>query len=201
MQLIDRARNILLTPKTEWPLIEAEPTSIAQLFKGYVMPFAALYAVMAFFRMSIIGYAFWRIPLLSRVVYALVDFGLALLGVYLLGLIVDGLAPSFAGQRNQRQAMKTVGYAFTSSAVASVFGLLPRVGPLLQLLAGLYGIYLLYLGLPSMMRNPQEKSAGYTAVVVVCTILVFIVLGLLASVTGGITGHGPLARLQGFQNL
>src|ERR1700759_1050346 len=53
--LIDRIKNILLSPKTEWPAIEGEPTSIAQLYKSYVIPLAAFSALMSFLRMSIIG--------------------------------------------------------------------------------------------------------------------------------------------------
>ncbi len=95
--LIDRVKNILITPKTEWPIIAAEPTSVAQLFKGYVIPLAAFAAVMNFIRMSLIGFGFWRLPVITGLIYALTRFGFALLGVYLVGLIIDALAPTFAG--------------------------------------------------------------------------------------------------------
>jgi hypothetical protein len=61
-------------------------------------------------------------------------------------------------------------------------GLSPILATLLQLLAGLYGIYVLYLGLPVLMRSPREKAFGYTASVVICTILVGIVFAVLSSV-------------------
>jgi hypothetical protein len=199
--LIDRVKNILLTPKTEWPVIEAEPTSVAQLYKGYAIPLAAFSALISFVRMSVIGYGFFRLPLLSGLVYAVVSFGFALLGLFLVGLIIDGLAPTFAGQRDQRQAIKTAAYAFTPAAVGAVFGILPALGWLLQLLAGLYGIYLLYLGLPRLMRSPQDKAVGYTAAVVICTIVLAVVLGILMSVTGRITGYSPYGTSYGYGGL
>jgi hypothetical protein len=193
--LIDRIKNILLSPKTEWPVIEREPTSIAQLYSGYIVWLAAFAAVLQFIRMSVIGvgigFGTWRMPIGTGLVYAVVNFAFVLIMLYILGLIVDALAPTFAGQRDRRQALKTVGYVLTPGAVAAVFGLLPGIGGLLELLAGLYGIYLLYLGLPIMMRSPQDKAVGYTAAVVICGILVGVVLGVLLAVVGRVTGVSP----------
>jgi len=189
--LIDRAKNILTTPKTEWPIIRAETTGVAQLYRGYVIPLAAFSAVLSFIRMSVIGVGYWRMPVLKGLAYALANFGFALLGIYLFGLIIDALAPSFAGQRNQRQALNTAAYAFTPAALGAVFTLLPALGPLLQLIACLYGIYLLYLGLPLLMQSPQEKVPGYTATVVVCIILLSVVLGVSISAIVRMTGYSP----------
>jgi hypothetical protein len=193
--LFERIKNILLSPKTEWPVIELEPTSIAKLYTGYVIPLAALATLMSFLRMSVIGISSpfggaFRAPILTGLIYALVRFGFSLLGLFLVGLIINGLAPTFSGERNQRQALKTAAYAFTPAWLGSVLGLLPAFATLLELAAGIYGIYLLYLGLPQLMRSPRDKAAGYTATVVICTILLGVVLGALGAVTGGFGGYG-----------
>lgn len=196
-KLIDRVKNILVTPKTEWPVIEAETTGIAQLYTGYVIPLAAFSAVMSFIRMSLIGIGYLHLPVLTGLVYALANFGFGLIGIYLFGLVIDGLAPSFGGQRNQRQALKAAAYAFTPAALSAVLGLLPALGPLLQLLACVYGIYLLYLGLPVLMRSPQEKVPGYTAAVVVCIILLGVLMGFLMSAVVRVAGYSPYAGAYG----
>jgi hypothetical protein len=180
--LIGRIKNIILTPRTEWPVIETEPTTIAQLYKGYVIPLAAFVALMSFVRISVIGIGFWRMPVLSGLAYALVRFVLGLLALYVVGWVIDMLAPTFSGQRDRRQAVKTAAYAFTPGAIGAVFVLLGGIGALLQLAAAIWGIYVLYLGLPVLMRSPPEKAAGYTAAVIVCVILVFVVFGIIFSV-------------------
>jgi hypothetical protein len=187
--LIDRIKRILLSPREEWPIIASEPTSVAQLYTGYVMPLAALAALMSFVRMSLIGVSLpfggaIRTPMVAGLIYALVTFGFGLLGLYLVGLIINGLAPTFSGQRDQRQALKTAAYAFTPAWLSTVLSLLPGLATLLQLLAGIYGIYLLYLGLPPLMRSPKDKSFGYTVTVVICTIVLGIVLGAVSAATG-----------------
>src|SRR6185503_11962923 len=40
--LIERVKNICLTPSTEWPIIAAEPASTGTLIAGYVVPLAAI---------------------------------------------------------------------------------------------------------------------------------------------------------------
>jgi len=61
---------------------------------------------------------------------------------------------------------------------------------LLTLLAGCYAIYILSRGVPVLMHAPRERAAGYTALVVICAILLGILLGTLAAASG-ILGARP----------
>lgn len=197
-RLLERVKNILLSPRSEWPRIETEPTSVAQLYSGYVVPLAGFAALMSLVRMSVVGVSLpfggaVRTPLTSGLMYAVVAFAFGLAGLLLIGVIVNALAPAFSGERNLRQALKTAAYAFTPAWIGTALSFLP-LGTLLQLLLGIYGIYLLYLGLPLLMRSRPEKAAGYTATVVLCTILLGVVLGVLNASLGG---GDRLARLTG----
>jgi hypothetical protein len=188
--LFERVKNIILTPKTEWHVIEAESTSIRQLYVGYVMPMAAFAAVMSFIRMSVIGVSLpfggtIRTPMASGLFEAAVTFILGLIGLYLVGLSINMLAPMFSAGHNQRQALKTAAYALTPAWLGTALTFLP-LGTPLQLSAGIYGIYVLYLGLPVMMRAKRSDASGYTAAVVVCTILVGILFAVAALGTGAL---------------
>ena len=194
--LLSRLKNIVLSPKTEWPVIAAESTAASQLYVGYVVPLAVLAALLGFLRMSVFGVntAFggnFRVPVSSGLTYTVMVFVSALFGVLIVGLVINALAPTFSGTKDQRQALKVAAYSLTPAMLSSVLALSPVLPTLLQLLAGLYGIYVLYLGLPVLMQSPQEKSFGYTASVVICTIGVGIVFGILTTVAhiGG-AGHG-----------
>jgi Yip1 domain len=63
--------------------------------------------------------------------------------------------------------------------VAGIFLLIPALG-ILNLLFGLYSLYLLYLGLPVLMKSPREKALTYTVVTVLAAIVLFIVTGMIA---------------------
>ena len=54
------------------------------------------------------------------------------------------------------------------------------------IIGALYGLYLLYLGLPRLMKNPADKSVPYTVVVVVCAVGIAIVINMvIGAVIGG----------------
>ena len=190
MALVDRVKNILLTPRTEWEVIDAEPTTVADLYKGYIIPLAAIGPVASAIGALAFGYRgfgiSYRPPVGTVLASAFVTYLLTLGGVYVLALIIDALASNFGGTRDQMQALKAAAYSSTASWVAGIFALIPALSVLGIL--GLYSLYLLYLGLPVLMKVPEDKALGYTGVVVIAAILLFLVIGLVA----GTFMAGPL---------
>jgi hypothetical protein len=191
MAMIERIKGICLKPKTEWDAIAEEETSTAELFKGYAVPLAAIPAIAGFIGGSLIGRSVpfigsYRVPLVSGLAMAIFTFVMALVGVFIVSLIINALAPSFGAEKNSSQALKVAVYSYTPAWVAGVLQILPMLG-ILAILAGLYGLFLLYLGLPRLMKCPQEKAVGYTAVVVVCAIVLSVIVGVVG---GAIMGAG-----------
>lgn len=184
MNLIDRAQRILLQPRDTWRIIEAEQADAAGLYTRYLMILAAIPAVCGFIGMSLVGVGAFgisvRVPLVAGLANMVVSYVLSLVGVFVLALIVDALAPTFGGQRNQIQALKLAVYASTAALLGGVFTLLPALA-VLGLLAALYSVYLIYTGLPVLMRNPQEKTLAYTAVVLVAAVVMGLVIGAVGS--------------------
>lgn len=194
MNLVDRAKRILLSPRAEWPVIDTEPTTPAQLYTGYIMPLAAIGPIAQVIGYSVFGITVptlgtYRVPIGTAVTRALVAYALALAGTYVLALIIDGLAPTFNAQRSRIQALKLAAYSSTAAWVAAVFVLVPALRFLTVL--GLYSVYLLYLGLPILMRSPRDKAMTYTGVVVLAALVLFMLAGavvgrLMAVPTAGI---------------
>ncbi len=185
MRLVDRAKNILLTPSTEWAAIDAETTSIKDLYVGYAVILAAIPPIAGIIGFGLIGLHIpfstvtWRWPLDTAIEHAIVQYVLSLGSVFVLALIIDNLAPTFGGQKNQLQALKVAIYASTASWVAGIFVIIPAL-TVLSLL-GLYTLYLLYAGLPVLMKSPKDKAMGYTVVTIICAIVLFVVVGAIAN--------------------
>ena len=192
MSLIERVQSILLRPKQTWPVIAAEPADVASIYSRYVAILAAIPAICAFIGYTLVGAgAFgvtYRLPIATGLVQMVVGYLLSLAIVYVLALIVNALAPTFGGTKDMVAALKVVAYGSTAGFVGGVFSLLPMLA-WLGLLASFYSIYLIYTGLPVLMRCPPEKAGAYTAVVVVCTILAMIVLGAVSSL---FISRGPM---------
>jgi hypothetical protein len=183
MDLVQRVKQILLSPRTEWQVIEAEPTTTAELYKTYIIPLAAIGPISQVIGYSVFGITVpfvgtYRVPIGSAISGALVAYVLTLAGTYVLALIIDGLAPTFNGQRSQIQALKVAAYSSTASWLAGIFALIP--GLRLLAILGLYSLYLLYLGLPIVMKAPRDKALGYTVVVIVAAIVLFMIIGVIA---------------------
>ncbi|HMN47199.1 MAG TPA: Yip1 family protein [Povalibacter sp.] len=193
-KLVARAKAILLMPKTEWPAIADEPATVADLYKNYIILLAAIPAIFAFLKMSLIGMSIpfagtIRIGISAGLTQMVLSYALSLAMVFVMALIVDALAPSFGGQKNQVQALKVVTYAYTASWVAGVAQVVPILGTLILIAGGIYSIYLLYLGLPHTMKCPPDKAGGYTAVVIIIAIVLNVAIWTVA---GAVAGVGSL---------
>jgi hypothetical protein len=183
MNLKERVKGILLKPKEEWQTISGETAAIPELYKTYIVPLAAIGPVASIIGMSIVGVSVplmgsFRISIASAFSSAVVHYILTLVGVYVLALIIDGLAPTFAGEKNINQAFKVATYASTPGWIVGIVALIPSLSPLGIL--GLYGLYLLYLGLPILMKSPKEKSVGYTIAVIIAALIIFVVIGFIS---------------------
>jgi hypothetical protein len=183
MNLSERVKGILLKPKQEWQTISGEATTIPELYKTYVVVLAAIGPVATIIGMSIVGVRLpfvgsFRVPITTSIASGIVHYILTLVGVYILALIIDGLAPRFSGEKNINQAFKVAAYSHTPGWVVGILWIIPSLSPLGIL--GLYGLYLLYLGLPVLMKSPQEKSLGYTVAVIIAAIVIFVVVGFIS---------------------
>jgi hypothetical protein len=193
MNLIERAKSILLTPKEAWPVIDAEPATVASIYKDWLVIMAAIPAVCGFIGMSFVGVGMfgygYKVPIIGGLVTMVFGYVLSLVMAYVMALVVDALAPNFGATKNPVGAMKVMAYGATAVYVAGLFKLIPMLG-MLGILAACYSVYLMYLGLQSVMKCPQDKAAGYTAVVVIIYIVVAIIVGTVSAL---FMGFGALA--------
>lgn len=184
MNIIERVKKIMLQPKPEWQIIAAETTTIAELYRGYIAPLAAIGPLASIIGMSVVGISTpligtYRIPIGTAIAHAVVSYVLTLVGVYVLSLIINALASNFSGEKNSVQALKVAAYSSTAAWLAGIFTLIPVLA-ILGLL-GIYSLYLLCLGLPVLMKVPPEKALTYTVVVVISSIIIFFIIGAISN--------------------
>ena len=187
MNLVDRTKNILLKPQGEWHVIAGETATVKDLYLNYAMILAAIPAIANFVGGSLIGYSVlgvsYRVPIVAGVAAMIGQYLLGLGSIYVLALIIDALAPKFAGEKNFIQAFKLAVFSASASWLAGIFHIIPGLGILTIL--GLYSLYLLYVGLPVLMKSPPDKAMGYTVVVIICAIVLFMIIGAISAGIGG----------------
>ncbi len=192
--LVTRVQNMIMKPAAEWDVVAAEPATVGSIYTGYAMILAAIPAIA-----SLLGSILFvhTNPILA-VVSAVVGYVLALVGLYITAFIVNALAPSFGGEQNQVQALKLVAYANTAAWVAGALNIIPVLGVLASLVGGIYSLYVLYLGLPKLMKNPADKTTVYFIVTLVVAVVVYAVIGAVVGLVIGllavsILGAGAVA--------
>jgi len=177
MDIINRIKNILVSPKTEWLTIDQEnDTSITVLTK-YVLLLAAIPAIAAFIGYGVIGYSvlgfhFASISLGIR--QAIIQYVTVVGTVYITAYVVDVLASNFGSQKNFDKAFSLVAYAYTPAMVGGIFYIYHPL-TIIAGLASLYSLYLLYIGLSPMMKTPSEKRTTYFVVSLLVLVAVNIV--------------------------
>ena len=181
MNLVERAKNLILTPAAEWDRISSETHTVQGLYTGWIMILAAIPALATFIGFSIVGVgAFgvsYRVPLVNGIAHAIASYLLSLGSVYVFALVIDTLSPNFGGEKNFMQAFKVAAFTPVASWLAGVFAILPALSILA--IVGLYSVYLLYVGLPRLMKTPAQKAMPYTVVVIIVGIVISLVIGAL----------------------
>jgi uncharacterized membrane protein len=178
MSLISRVQNILLKPKEEWRVIDAEPATVQGIFTSYVMILAAIGPIAGFVGSALIGFYGFKVPIPMALASAVLAYILQLVAVYVTALIIDALAPSFGATKDSVRAFKVAAYAATPYWIACIAQIFPLLG-WLAWIGALYGWYLLYLGLGTVMKSPQDKSIVYTIVTVVVEIILTVVFAMI----------------------
>ena len=185
--MIGRIQRLMLKPKDEWPAIDAEPMTVQGILLGWVAPLAAIGPAARLiqgqvFPMSVFGVT-WRPPLIGAIVTAVLTWALAIASTYVWALIIDALAPSFGGTKNQISALKAAAFSGTAAWICGIFGILPLLG-ILGIL-GLYSVYLFWVGGPILMKVPQDKAPGFIIVSIIVGAVAMVVASMVAIAIGG----------------
>lgn len=193
MNLIERVKNILLTPKTEWEVVNGETATPQSLLVGYVLPLAIVAAAGSLLKGLLFAGTF---GFKYFIVTAAIAFIASVVAFYVSVIIVDMLAPSFDSEKNLGKSAQLVAYSGTPSYVGALLSFIPIIGWLIALAAWAYGIYLMYLGIGPLKKTPEDKKVVYMIVsFLIMIVLYFILVAILGAIffaAMGMTATGLL---------
>jgi hypothetical protein len=177
--ILSRAYGLFRDPNAEWEQIRAEETTIPNILIGYVAPLALIPPVCDLIG-SIVFNHMLQIEPAQAVLRAAITWIVSVAFVFLLGILINALAETFEADRNELSAQKIAAYSLTPSFLSGVFSLWP---PLwwLSLFALAAMVFLMYRGLPILMKAPIERALGYAATVTIAAAVGGVVLFSLAS--------------------
>lgn len=188
MNLIERVKNILITPKTEWDVINGETATTQSLFMGYVLPLSLVAAIGSLLKgllfAGVLGLKYF-------IITAVIAFIASIVAFFVSVIIVDMLAPSFGSEKNMGKSAQLIAYSGTPSYIGGLLSFIPVIGWLVALAAWAYGIYLMYLGIGPMKKTPEDKKVVYMIVAfLIMIVLYFVVAAILGMILFAALGAG-----------
>jgi hypothetical protein len=188
MNLIDRVKNILLTPQTEWDVINTESATPQALLMSYVLPLAAAAAtgplLSGFLFPGTLGLTFFLIT-------AVIAFVSTIISYYVSVYIVDSLAPNFGSEKDLNKSAQLVAYSATPSYIAGLLSFIPVIGGLLRFAAWGYSIYIMYSGIGPLKKTQEDKKIVYMVVAFIATLAVMLIVSaILGSILFTTVGLG-----------
>ncbi len=147
-----RAQRLILHPRQEWAAIAGEFTSAGRIYRGFLLPVAAIGPLAATVGTILSGGERSSLAAIGST---------NLIAVYAFALVIDLLAGILGGQRNQVQALKVAAYGSSPYWLGGALAVLPKLAPI-GLLLGLYSVRLYAAGLAPVMKTPPDKTLPYT---------------------------------------
>lgn len=198
MKLIERVKNIILSPKTEWGIIDQESDTPVSLLKSYLLPLGIAGAIATFIGSGMIGTNVMGVKIGGTIAYglnqAIVSLLALVIGFYIAIYVVDMLAPTFKSEKDLNKTSQLVAYSNTPALLGTLLAILPSIS-WIGALFGLYGFYLLFVGLPVMKKTPEQQRIPYIIVTILVMLVVYFVIGaILAAILMPIFGTSPLSN-------
>ena len=178
---IGRARDVLFMPRATFKEVSSEFTHTSAVWGRYILPLTLIGPLAGAIGRFIFGQRIGGTSLATSVsitgalTWALIALLLQLAAVFVFTQVIGLLAPGFGGQKNDVQALKVAAYSSTPMWLAGIFNIHGRF-LFLSIIVSAYGLYLLYVGLPTLMKVPNDRAMGYTAVVIIASIVIFLLI-------------------------
>ncbi len=163
--IFKRAINIMFKPRQEWEAVALEKPRIPMLILGYalifsIIPLVALMINNSFFGSIRFGFHFSFAGTIYGLFHGLLFMLAAMAAIIVSAVIINALAPAFKTEKNLGRSMQLTAYSFTPMFFAAVFYIIPFMSFAVSLV-GLYGIFLVLMGQPIVMKSPKNTQIGY----------------------------------------
>jgi len=167
-----RVKNMLFHPRTEWELIKEEQTSYGRLISSYLGIIAAIPPVSAvaermIFGRGIAGNSSLGYVLATNILWYFVIIVNVLVTAAVITVVACRNESGWIGLRGFKLAV----YSFTPAFLVGILIIIPGLNWFIYA-AILYSLWLLYLGIRSIVGVEQGKAAWYTAVSFLAAVLI-----------------------------
>ena len=184
MDVIERVRGLVTGPEALFETLKEsdrlEQETLAFVCAAALIPFFA-----SLFGQSIVGYGIgqwgrFRLPFGYALLAGILRYFLTVGMVFIGGCVILYLAPRFDATADYGKALLCASYGYLPFFLGGIFLLIPAAR-ILTYIAALGGIYMLYLSLPIVTGNPEERTGVYTLACSIALALLLLIVMLIVA--------------------
>ncbi len=179
--------GLFYNPQKEWEKIAAESEGTIKRSLIYFIFFAMLPAIAMFIGTTQTGWVVSgsepiRITVASAIPLAVLFYAAIIGGLVFIGLMVHWMSETYDAESFPIKGVVLMGYAFVPIFLAGLLAVYPVwwIDIILAVAAFSYAIRLVYLGVPTMMKVPEDRGFLYASAVFMVA-LVYVVVVLVAT--------------------
>lgn len=196
--ILDHVVGILSHPDREWEKIRDEPNSISHHYFSHTMLLALIPALAMYFGFTQVGWSIgssektYFLTSTSAMQLAVMSYGAMIVAVFILGKFVDYMHETYWGDDHRAHGIAVASYVSVPMFMAGVFMAYPILwlDILVAMAAVGYSVYLLYEGIPIIMRIDKDKGFLFASTVITIG-LVMLVSMMAATIVIWSFGFGP----------
>lgn len=190
--------GLLTHPDREWQEIRDQSESIPKLYLGHVLLLALVPVAAAFYGTTQVGWRIGdgeviRLTTASALPLCALFYAAIVAGIYILGKFIDFFASTYGVSDSDPKGVTLAAYTATPMMLAGLVAIYPVLW--LNVLVGLaalsYSIYLLYEGLPILMKIPADRGFMFASSVLTVGLVMLVALFAITVVIWSM-GVGPV---------
>ena len=181
--LLGHAFGLFTHPDKEWDAIRKEHSAPRRLYVTYVLILALIGPICAYISTAHFGWTVGnerliKLTEISAFQLSLLTYLAILAGVFALGYATNWMAKTYGAQEehDRSSALALASYSCTPLFLAG-FALLypvPWFNAMVFLAAAAYGAYLMYDGLPIVMRIPKDQAIMYAGALMTVALVILV---------------------------
>jgi len=190
--------GILTHPDREWESIRSDQESTTKLYLGHVLVLALVPALSAYFGTTQVGWQIGegevvKLTQNSAAQLCILFYAAMLCGIFLIGKFIDFFSLTYGADESEHNGIVLASYTATPLFLVGIIAVYPVlwVNMIAGVIAICWSVYLLFEGLPILMKIPEER--GFMFACSILTVGLVMLVGLLGiSVVVWSIGIGPI---------
>ena len=170
--MLQHALGLFINPRKDWTKIRDENCTVGKCYCSYVFLLASIPPISGYFGTTLHGWEIGTREAIklspdSALIIAIIYYLVMLVGVFSMGFMIHFMSKTYGSAQSLPRCITLAAYVATPLFLVGIFELFPILwlNFVIGLPALVYSVYLLYLGVPIIMKIPEEQGFLFSSAI------------------------------------